>query len=87
MLYNTDGTRYSAETIHDELERRFDEAGFKTPIWDNMAGIAGAFVAESFDGNVEAIAEPQPDGFKCWFVSTKTGETLRYQHISAKGFL
>ena len=42
--------------------------GFKMAVWDEFAGAAGAFVAESYDGKTEAIAEPQPNGFLCWIV-------------------
>jgi len=57
--------------------------GFTTPVWDEFAGANGAYVAESFDGKIEAIAEPEASGWMCWFVATSNGETLRNEFIAA----
>jgi len=61
--------------------------GYRTPHWDDFAGAAGAFVAESNDGRTEAVAEPRPDGFLCWIISTDDGSVLRSEVIEQKGFL
>ena len=61
--------------------------GFKMAVWDDFAGAAGAFVAESCDGKTEAIAEPQPNGFLCWIVSTADGSVIRSETINQKGFM
>ena len=62
-------------------------SGYQQAIWDEFAGAAGAFVAESHDGKTEAIAEPRPNGFLCWIVSTSDGSVIRSETISQKGFL
>ena len=57
--------------------------GFTSPAWDEFSGANGAYVAESTDGKIEAIAEPENGGWVCWFVSTDNGETLKSEFIAA----
>lgn len=56
--------------------------GFNTPVWDEYAGANGAYVAESTDGKIDAIAEPENGGFMCFFVDTSNGATLKQEFIS-----
>lgn len=50
---------------------------FIRPTWSEYAGEAGGFIAESRDGQFEAIAEPRKNGWQFWLVRTCNGETIQ----------
>ena len=56
---------------------------FNRPSWNKYAGEAGGFVAESRDGQFEAIAEPLQSGWQFWLVRTSDGETLQETSCAA----
>ena len=56
--------------------------GFSTPAWDEYAGAKGAQVAESNDGKIDAIAEPEDGGFMCYFIDVSNGATLKQEFIA-----
>ena len=55
--------------------------GFEEPVWSDLHGANGAYVARSLDGITEAIAMPENGGFACWIVSASNGETIDYKFI------
>lgn len=64
-----------AATLSAVIARKVT-GGFSKPVWDHMAGRAGAYVSESACGQYMAFAEPLGDHVQFWLVRFEDGETL-----------